>query len=107
MEATAEAITGGGFAGADRGRRIEHPPTRTEIGRLGATLNEMLDEIDHAFDAREGSEAKLRRFVADASHELRTPLTSIRGYAELYRRGGDDPGRWRGASAGSRTRPRG
>jgi two-component system OmpR family sensor kinase len=27
-------------------------------------------------------------FVADASHELRTPLTSIRGFAELYRRGG-------------------
>jgi len=26
--------------------------------------------------------------VADASHELRTPLTSIRGYAELLRRGG-------------------
>ena len=26
--------------------------------------------------------------MADASHELRTPLTSIRGYAELLRRGG-------------------
>jgi two-component system OmpR family sensor kinase len=33
------------------------------------------------------SEARLRRFVGDASHELRTPLTSIRGYAELFRRG--------------------
>ncbi|TMK62137.1 MAG: HAMP domain-containing histidine kinase, partial [Actinobacteria bacterium] len=32
---------------------------------------------------------RLRRFVADASHELRTPLTSIRGYAELFRRGAD------------------
>ena len=30
---------------------------------------------------------RLRRFVGDASHELRTPLTSIRGYAELFRRG--------------------
>jgi two-component system OmpR family sensor kinase len=30
---------------------------------------------------------RLRRFVADASHELRTPLTSIRGYAEMLRRG--------------------
>src|SRR6185312_16292235 len=28
-----------------------------------------------------------RRFIADASHELRTPLASIRGYAELFRRG--------------------
>jgi two-component system OmpR family sensor kinase len=35
------------------------------------------------------TEGRLRRFVSDASHELRTPLTSIRGYAELYRRGGD------------------
>lgn len=26
--------------------------------------------------------------MSDASHELRTPLTSIRGFAELYRRGG-------------------
>ncbi len=25
--------------------------------------------------------------MADASHELRTPLTSVRGYAELFRRG--------------------
>src|SRR5690606_21681501 len=32
----------------------------------------------------------MRRFLADASHELRTPLTSVRGFAELYRRGGED-----------------
>jgi two-component system OmpR family sensor kinase len=59
----------------------------------------MLDAIETAFDeqraaleAREQSEAKLRRFVADASHELRTPLTTVRGYAELYGAGGlDDP----------------
>ena len=33
---------------------------------------------------------QLRRFLAQASHELRTPLTSIRGYAELFRRGAKD-----------------
>ena len=38
-------------------------------------------------DERRASEEALRRFLADASHELRTPLTSIRGYAELFRRG--------------------
>ena len=47
----------------------------------------MLSQIEVAFAERTASEARLRRFVADASHELRTPLTSIRGYAELFRRG--------------------
>ena len=37
--------------------------------------------------AREASERKLRRFVADASHELRTPLAAVRAYAELFTRG--------------------
>ena len=34
----------------------------------------------------------MRQFVADASHELRTPLASIRGYAELTRRGREPVG---------------
>ncbi|HEX6785970.1 MAG TPA: HAMP domain-containing sensor histidine kinase [Acidimicrobiales bacterium] len=88
MEDTAQEIAETGEPG--QGQRIEHPATRTEIGQLGATLNTMLDRIDDSFSAQRATEAKLRRFAADASHELRTPLTSIRGYAELYRRGGDD-----------------
>ena len=47
----------------------------------------MLDRLEDAFAAREASQERLRRFIADASHELRTPLVSIRGYAELYRMG--------------------
>jgi two-component system OmpR family sensor kinase len=47
----------------------------------------MLAQIESAFKAREASERKLRRFVADASHELRTPLAAVRAYAELFTRG--------------------
>jgi two-component system OmpR family sensor kinase len=61
---------------------------RTEVGRVGAALNNMLAHIGRALSSRQASEDKVRRFVADASHELRTPLASIRGYAELTRRGG-------------------
>ena len=57
------------------------------MGRLGLALNAMLDRLEEAFRQREASEARLRRFLADASHELRTPLASIRGYAELFRMG--------------------
>lgn len=84
MEDSAGAIVAG-----DLSRRIEHPDVRTEVGRLGLALNTMLARIEEAFSARAASEERLRRFLADASHELRTPLTSIRGYAELFRRGAD------------------
>lgn len=59
----------------------------TEAGQVGAALNRMLDHIHGALHARQLSEMRVRQFVADASHELRTPLVSIRGYAELTRRG--------------------
>ncbi|HTQ91361.1 MAG TPA: HAMP domain-containing sensor histidine kinase [Streptosporangiaceae bacterium] len=56
---------------------------RTEVGRVGAAFNRMLYHVEKALGRREASEARLRRFAADASHELRTPLSAIRGYAEL------------------------
>jgi len=62
--------------------------TRTEVGRVGASLNHMLGHVTAALEARQQSENKVRQFVADASHELRTPLASVRGYAELTRRMG-------------------
>jgi two-component system OmpR family sensor kinase len=82
---TADAIAAG-----DLSRRVERAEERTEVGRLGLALNAMLGQIESAFRAREASEARLRRFVADASHELRTPLTAVRAYAELFDRAGLD-----------------
>ena len=83
IEHTAEAIAGG-----ELDRRVPDSDPRTETGRLGAALNVMLGRLAEAIQQRERSEHRLRQFIADASHELRTPLTSIRGFAELYRRGG-------------------
>ncbi len=63
---------------------------RTEVGKVGTALNRMLGHVGAALAARQASELRVRRFVADASHELRTPLAAIRGYAELTRRGNQD-----------------
>jgi two-component system, OmpR family, sensor kinase len=84
MGETAAAIAGG-----DLTRRVEPAGSQTEIGRLGLALNAMLAQIEAAFTERKAIEQRLRRFIADASHELRTPLTSIRGYAEMLRRGAE------------------
>ncbi|MGA6156886.1 sensor histidine kinase [Stenotrophomonas sp. NPDC087984] len=65
---------------------------RTEVGQVGAALNRMLGHVESALAARQESETRVRQFVADASHELRTPLASIRGYAELTRRGREEIG---------------
>jgi two-component system OmpR family sensor kinase len=65
---------------------------RTEVGQVGAALNRLLGHVDSALAARQASETRLRRFVADAGHELRTPLAAIRGYAELGRREEVDAG---------------
>ncbi len=64
---------------------------RTEVGQVGAALNQMLGHVSGALAARHASETRVRQFVADASHELRTPLAAIRGYAELARRDVSDP----------------
>ena len=66
--------------------RVPAPDAHTEVGQVGVALNRMLDNVFGALTARQESETRLRRFVADASHELRTPLAAIRGYAELTQR---------------------
>jgi heavy metal sensor kinase len=66
---------------ADIGQRLPVPPAHDEIGRLGTTLNDMLDRLDAAF-------TRERAFVADASHELRTPLAILKAELELALRAG-------------------
>jgi signal transduction histidine kinase len=51
-------------------QRVPEPSVRDEIGRLAATMNDMLGRL-------EAANARQRAFVADASHELRSPLASI------------------------------
>jgi two-component system OmpR family sensor kinase len=81
--------TAASIAAGDLSKRVARAEPRTEVGRLGLALNEMLGRIESAFDAQAASERRLRRFVADASHELRTPLAAVRAYAELFSRGAD------------------
>lgn len=73
------------IAAGDLSRRVGPEKGPSEVIELGAALNAMLSDIEHAFAERDVTEARLRQFLADASHELRTPLTSIQGFAELFR----------------------
>ena len=57
----------------------------SEVGVVGHTLNQMLDNVDSALTGMAESDRRMKQFLTDASHELRTPLAAIRGYAELTR----------------------
>jgi two-component system OmpR family sensor kinase len=82
MAGQADRITAGDLTD----RVTPHSP-RSEVGRLGAALNDMLARIEAGLHEREASQQQMRRFFADASHELRTPLASLRANAELYQQG--------------------
>lgn len=66
---------------ADLEQRLPVAPADDEIGRLGKTLNAMLDRLEASF-------ARERTFVSDASHELRTPLAILKAELELALRAG-------------------
>ncbi|MFC0581827.1 sensor histidine kinase [Micrococcoides hystricis] len=83
VEKTAAKIAAG-----DLSQRVDLGPPDTEVGRLSRSLNAMLSHVEGAFRAKEESENRMRQFVQDASHELRTPLVTIRGFSELYGKGG-------------------
>jgi heavy metal sensor kinase len=60
---------------SDLSRRI-NVNTKDELGRLAATLNEMIGRLDKAFQRQ-------KQFTSDASHELRTPLAVIEAESTL------------------------
>jgi len=62
----------------DLQRRLHDRGPDDELGRLAATLDEMLARLEASF-------ARERRFVADAAHELRTPLTALKSRLDVVR----------------------
>jgi two-component system OmpR family sensor kinase len=82
VSAAADAVRSGAFD-----RRLPQVEGNTEIAKLNNSLNEMLGSIEGSFKSRNQTLERMKQFVADASHELRTPLVTLRGYAELYRKG--------------------
>ena len=63
----------------DLSRRLPEGVTNDEVGRLERSFNQMLRQLEDAYQRLRSALIAQRRFVADASHELRTPLTTIRG----------------------------
>jgi two-component system, OmpR family, sensor kinase len=81
----AAAISGDDLA--ERRAPLPVSPVDDEIGRLGRTLNDMLDRIGRAQAAQKDALLQQRRFLADASHQLRTPLAIIKAEVELAQSG--------------------
>ena len=56
--------------------RIAVARVPSELETLVASLNAMLERVDHGFQ-------RLSRFTADLAHDMRTPLSNMRGAAEV------------------------
>ncbi|UGQ13860.1 HAMP domain-containing histidine kinase [Yinghuangia sp. ASG 101] len=73
---TAAARSVAGTGGSGLHRRIDLDGPDDELKELADTFDEMLEQLDRAFDSQ-------RKFVANASHELRTPLAINRTLLEV------------------------
>jgi len=77
LRPVAQMTSAAAAIGVDRlDERVPEPRTHDEIAHLAATLNTMLERIEHGVQEQ-------RRLVADASHELRTPLAAMRSELDV------------------------
>ena len=60
----------------DLTRRVTPRTDDAEISRLGASVNQLLDRLQRAFDS-------LREFSADVSHQMQTPLAVMKSSVDV------------------------
>ena len=74
------------IAGGAHDERLRPDRPQTELGRMAAAFDHMVDELEESIARARRSESAMRRFLADASHELRTPIAALQASAETLLR---------------------
>lgn len=74
------------IAHGDRRLRLRPQHPDTELGKMAASFDAMVDSLEEAVTQATRSEAAMRRFLADASHELRTPIAALQATSETLLR---------------------
>jgi signal transduction histidine kinase len=74
------------IAAGETSRRLRPERDDTELGRMAAAFDGMVDALEAAVARSQAAEEAMRRFLADASHELRTPVAALQATAETLLR---------------------